>query len=157
MLTSYQLMKCRINSSNIFTVSEKPEIVKEESANCTMHQHEDIEVEGWPPSKNRSMPLYIRPDEDSFLLKPEIDLNDVRIIVIVHSGDIMARRRQANRDSWIKTSYASCPGECYKEVKVIFHIGASQNETIMKQIQDEAKLYKDILQVTDYRPKQLPK
>merc|ERR1712218_79097 len=88
-------------------------------------------VEGWPSSKNRSMPLYVHPDEDNFLLKPEIDLNIIRIIVIVHSGDIMARRRQANRDSWIKNSYAGSPGDCYKEVKVIFHIGASQNETIM--------------------------
>ena len=104
-------------------------------------------VEGWPPSRSRWMPLYVRPEEDSFLIRPEVDLDKTRIIVIVHSGDRMERRRKANRDSWIRSSGAGCSRNCYKGVRVIFHVGASENMTVMEQIKKESKIHKDILQV----------
>ena len=107
-------------------------------------------VEGWPPSKSRWMPLYIRPEEDSFLIRPEVDLDKTRIIVIVHSGTRLERRRKANRDSWIKSSGAGCSRNCYKRVRVIFHIGASENKTLMEQIAEEAKIHMDILQVGEW-------
>ena len=97
------------------------------------------------------MPLYVRPEEDSFLIRPEVDLAKTRIIVMVHSGDMMERRRRANRDSWMRSSGSGCSRNCYEGVTVVFHIGASQNKTVMEQIEEEAKIHKDILQVSQWK------
>ena len=43
-------------------------------------------VEGWPPNSDRFMPHYIKPDEDTFSIKPsKAHFENCNLLVIVHS------------------------------------------------------------------------
>ena len=44
-------------------------------------------VEGWPPTKDRSMHLYIRPGENSFRIQPKLKMFGTKILIIVLSGN----------------------------------------------------------------------
>ena len=60
-------------------------------------------VDGWPPGKDRYMPNYIKPDQDTFLLRPSKDkFENCDLLVIVHSTFDNFQMRMAVRDTWIK-------------------------------------------------------
>ena len=44
-------------------------------------------VEGWPPERNRSMERYIRPNEDTFLMRPTLEaVKNCQMLIIGKSG-----------------------------------------------------------------------
>jgi hypothetical protein len=80
-------------------------------------------VDGWPPNSDRSMPHYIRPDEDTFLMRPsKAHLQDCNMLVIIHSTVTAFEDRRGVRDTWIKYVTEGA----VKNVSVIFLVG-SQN------------------------------
>ena len=43
-------------------------------------------VEGWPPERNRSMERYIRPNEDTFLMRPTLEaVKNCQMLIIGNS------------------------------------------------------------------------
>lgn len=77
-------------------------------------------VEGWPPSKDRYMPRYIRPDEDTFPIRPPIThFFGCNLLVIVHSTIDAFNDRMGVRDTWLQ--YVT--QNRVQNVSVIFLIG----------------------------------
>ena len=77
-------------------------------------------VEGWPPSKDRSMPRYIKPGEDTFPIRPSKDhFKGCNLLVIVHSSIDAFIDRMGVRDTWLQ--YVT-EGRV-QNVSVIFLIG----------------------------------
>ena len=86
-------------------------------------------VEGWPPLKDRHMPNYIRPEEDTFLLRPVRDIfKHCDMVVMVHSRMEAFVDRMAVRNTWLQF----VTGGQVQNVSVVFVIGsqnAAQNVT----------------------------
>ena len=60
-------------------------------------------LEGWPPGKDRHMPNYIKPDQDTFPLRPsKAHFKGCEILVIVHSAIDSFSMRRGLRDTWIQ-------------------------------------------------------
>jgi hypothetical protein len=60
-------------------------------------------MESWGPRRNRSLPLYIRPDDNFFPLTPNRSvLTGCRILVVVHSTLNAFKARDDVRNSWLK-------------------------------------------------------
>ena len=60
-------------------------------------------LEGWPPGKDRHMPNYIKPDQDTFPLRPsKAHFKGCEILVIVHSAIDNFSMRRGLRDTWIQ-------------------------------------------------------
>jgi len=60
-------------------------------------------VEGWPPNSDRFMPHYIKPDEDTFSIKPsKAHFENCNLLVIVHSTIDAFNDRQGVRDTWLQ-------------------------------------------------------
>ncbi len=79
-------------------------------------------VEGWPPKKNRNMPSYIRPDNDTFPTRPwRTHTKGANLLVVVHSALTSFDARQGIRDTW--GSYVSDNDTGIKNVSIIFLVG----------------------------------
>ena len=100
-------------------------------------------VDGWPPDKDRYMPHYILPSQNTFSIQPPPSyFKDCQLLVIVQSRRESLQERQNIRDTW--KHQATLNNAC-----VIFIIGNSiggANTTIDDQIFKEAHYHQDILQ-----------
>jgi len=105
-------------------------------------------VEGWPPGKDRYMPNYIKPKEDTFSLRPsKAHFKGCEILVIIHSAIDAFGMRMGVRDTWIQF----VTQKKVANVSVIFLIGnqnANSNLTAAtrQRVLDEHAKYDDILQ-----------
>ena len=60
-------------------------------------------LEGWPPGKDRHMPNYIKPDQDTFPLRPsKAHFKGCEILVIIHSAIDGFSMRMGVRDTWMQ-------------------------------------------------------
>lgn len=90
-------------------------------------------VEGWPPSKDRYMPHYIKPGEDTFPIRPSKDhFKGCNLLVIVHSSIDAFNDRMGVRDTWLQ--YVT-EGRV-ENVSVIFLIG---NQNAFQNVTDLTK------------------
>ena len=100
-------------------------------------------VEGWPPDKDRYMPHYILPAQNTFSIQPPSSyFKDCKLMVAVQSRRESLQERQNIRDTW--KLKATLHGAC-----VIFIIGSSIGKidaTMDNKIAKEAHNYQDILQ-----------
>ncbi len=79
-------------------------------------------VEGWPPKKNRHMPDYIRPQSDTFPVRPwRSHTKGASLLVVVHSTLTSFDARQGIRDTW--GTYVSDPSYGIRNVSIIFLVG----------------------------------
>ena len=66
-------------------------------------KYSGLHIEGWPPGKDRQMPNYIKPDQDTFSLRPsKAHFKGCEILVIVHSAIDSFSMRRGLRDTWIQ-------------------------------------------------------
>ena len=109
-------------------------------------------VEGWGPNVSRDVSLYMKPNENTVLLEPRnlgFDSNwcaNTKLIIFQHSRPSSFANRLDNRRTWMNYMQEN------KYIKAIFVVGLPSGEKadiIQKRIEQEHKLYGDILQV-DY-------
>ena len=96
-------------------------------------------IEAWPPSKNRSVGLYIN---ESFTVTPKVEkLTNKSLLVIVFSLPADIYYRQTWRDSWAR--YAN------QQTSVVFLMGKDKNlrSDILPFLEEERKRYGDIIRV----------
>ena len=92
-------------------------------------------VEGWPPSKDRYMPHYIQPNEDTFLLRPPSTyFKGCKVLIAIHSRIESLQERNKIRSTWKTVSSQAC---------VIFIIGQTSKQDDISQ---EASIHQDVLQ-----------
>ena len=100
-------------------------------------------VEGWPPDKDRHMPHYILPAQNTFSIQPPPSyFKGCQLLVVVQSRRESLQERQNIRDTW--KLQAAVNNAC-----VIFIIGSSIGEidtAIDEKIFKEAHIHQDILQ-----------
>ena len=94
-------------------------------------------VEGWPPFKDRYIPHYIHPNEDTFLLRPPSTyFKGCKVLIAIHSRTESLQERNQIRATWKTGPSEAC---------VIFIIGHGQAPN-QDEITKEASLYQDLLQ-----------
>ena len=92
-------------------------------------------IEGWPPGKDRYMPHYIQPDQDTFLIKPPASyFQGCKLLIAVLSRPESTQVRDNIRSTWKTLTNESC---------VIFVLGEPPNQA---EIFQEASKNQDILQ-----------
>merc|ERR1711962_428302 len=105
-------------------------------------------VEGWPPGKDRYMPNYIKPKQDTFPLRPsKAHFKGCEILVIIHSAIDGFSMRMGVRDTWMQF----VTQKKVDNVSVIFLIGNENpfgNLTVAtrQRVLDEHAKFNDILQ-----------
>ena len=109
-------------------------------------------MEGWGPKRNRSVPLYVRPEEKEFPMSPNSSvLSGCRVLVVVHSTLNSFDTRADIRNSWMKFDGLKELG-----VSVIFLVGrvktdifrsvGDTEQSLQTLVQEEQDTYGDILQ-----------
>ena len=101
-------------------------------------------VEGWPPGKNRSLPLYLRPIEDTFLMRPQKIGHSCKLLVVVHCRPNAFEGRRGVRSTFGQYVKRDLAGDTV----IIFLIG-KQSLTRFEQtkLRQEQATFGDILQV----------
>lgn len=93
----------------------------------------EVPIVGWPPTKDRDMKLYIRPEEDTFLLRPSVDyFTGCELLIIVHSNIEAFEQRRVLRETWL--SYIS--NDKVTNVSSIFLVG---NQNIHQNLTQETR------------------
>lgn len=103
-------------------------------------------VEGWPPGKNRSLPLYLRPTEDTFLMRPQNIVQSCKLLVIVHCRPNAFEGRRGVRSTFGQYVKRDLAGDTV----IIFLIGKHNGMTRFEQtkLRQEQNTFGDILQVS---------
>ncbi len=77
-------------------------------------------VSGWPPGRDRDVRKYVRPGEETALIRPR--RFDADLLVVVHSAPGFARRRDAIRASWASPAELRRAGG---RARVVFVMGGA--------------------------------
>ena len=108
-------------------------------------------VEGWPPEKNRSLELYIHPEEDTFPLKPTSKaVKNCKFLIMVHTLPDFFEARMGIRNSYGRYISEKLAGN----TSLLFIIGnlkKSNNsiyELTWNKLKKEQERFGDILQVS---------
>ena len=108
-------------------------------------------VEGWPPEKNRSLELYIHPEEDTFPLKPTSKaVKNCKFLIMVHTLPDFFEARMGIRNSYGRYISEKLAGN----TSLLFIIGnlkKSNNsiyELTWNKLKKEQESFGDILQVS---------
>ena len=100
-------------------------------------------VEGWPPGKNRSMELYLRPSEDTFLMRPA--KSHCKLLVVVHTPPNGFEARRGVRSTFGQYVKRGLAGD----TAIIFLIGKRSLERFEQtKLRQEQNTFGDILQVS---------
>ena len=107
-------------------------------------------VEGWPPERNRSLDLYIHPEEDTFPLKPKSEaVKNCKFLIMVHTLPDFFEARMG-----IRNSYGQYISEKLAEnTSLLFIIGnlktsnKTKYELTWNKLKKEQEHFGDILQV----------
>ena len=92
-------------------------------------------LEDWPPGKDRYMPHYIHPGQDTFLIKPPRSyFQGCKLLIAVLSRTVSTQVRNHIRSTWKTLTNESC---------VVFVLGRTQNQD---DIRKEAFENQDVLQ-----------
>ena len=109
-------------------------------------------VEGWPPDKDRYMPHYIHPDQDTFSIRPsKAKFKGCQLLIVVHSALEAFHQRQSVRETWIHdfVKYRQNTDNKIQNVSVIFLVGNQNgfgNFTLKSRLLEESAKFDDILQ-----------
>ena len=108
-------------------------------------------VEGWPPERNRSLELYVRPEEDTFPLKPTSKaVKNCKFLIMVHTLPDFFEARMGIRNSYGRYISEKLAGN----TSLLFIIGnlkKSNNsiyELTWNKLKKEQERFGDILQVS---------
>ena len=107
-------------------------------------------VEGWPPQRNRSIPLYIRPKVDTFPWRPTSEaVRNCQLLIIVHTRPDFFEARIGVRNTYGQYIKRGLGGN----TSLLFLIGnlkvannTKYNLTVNK-LKKEQEFFGDILQV----------
>ena len=79
-----------------------------------------VSVEGWPPDKDRFMPHYIHPYQDTFSIRPsKAKFKGCQLLIVVHSTLEAFHQRQSVRETWIQDFVKYRQGNIYLSSIVI--------------------------------------
>ena len=108
-------------------------------------------VEGWPPERNRSLDLYIRPEEDTFPLKPtSMAVKNCKFLIMIHTLPDFFEARIGIRNTYGRYLSEKLAGN----TSLLFIIGnlkKSNNdnyELTWNKLKKEQEVFGDILQVS---------
>ena len=102
----------------------------------------------WPINQTRSVHKLVHPDQrttriepnDICTEKPDSITNDIFLLVVVCSAVGNVDQRQTIRETWAKDQ------EDLEDVKVVFMLGNSVNDSLQSNIVHEAQIKGDIIQ-----------
>ena len=107
-------------------------------------------VEGWPPERNRSLDLYIHPEEDTFPLKPKSEaVKNCKFLIMVHTLPDFFEARMGIRNSYGQYISEKLAGN----TSLLFIIGnlktsnKTKYELTWNKLKNEQEHFGDILQV----------
>ena len=108
-------------------------------------------VEGWPPERNRSMDLYIHPEEDTFPLKPtSMAVKNCKFLIMVHTLPDFFEARTGIRNTYGRYLSEKLAGNTAL-LFIIGNIKKSNNdnyEITWNKLKKEQEVFGDILQVS---------
>ena len=108
-------------------------------------------VEGWPPERNRSQDLYIRPEEDTFPLKPTSKaVKNCKFLIMVHTIPDYFEARMGIRNSYGRYLSEKLAGNTAL-LFIIGNVKKSNNDNYEKtwnKLKKEQEVFGDILQVS---------
>ena len=107
-------------------------------------------VEGWPPERNRSLDLYIHPEDDTFPLKPKSEaVKSCKFLIMVHTLPDFFEARMGIRNSYGQYISEKLAGN----TSLLFIIGnlktsnKTKYELTWNKLKKEQEHFGDILQV----------
>lgn len=109
-------------------------------------------VEGWPPERNRSMGRYIRPNEDTFLMRPTLEaVKNCQMLIIVHTVPDFFEARSGIRSTYgryIEDGLAGNTSLIFLIGKIKDSVSGSHRQLVEMKIKQEQDFFGDILQVS---------
>lgn len=144
------MIRCRIFSLAVLILlilnthrvtSVKTDTKKKEPA----PSNQDVDtVEGYDPTKivNRHDFKYIHNPGEAICGKPSNNNSqddDIYLLVYVHTAPENFRRRQTQRDTWLRRSL-------FKRIRVVFMMGYVDNKYTRDKLNLESQIYQDIVQ-----------
>ena len=128
----------------------KPDIGKYPLTYIAANKYKGPVVEGWPPQRNRSIPLYIRPKKDTFPWRPTSEaVRNCQLLIIVHTRPDFFEARIGVRNTYGQYIQKGLGGN----TAILFLIGnlnwanTTKYNLTLNKLRKEQEFFGDILQV----------
>ena len=128
----------------------KPDIGKYPLTYMAANKYKGPVVEGWPPQRNRSIPLYIRPKKDTFPWRPTSEaVRNCQLLIIVHTRPDFFEARIGVRNTYGQYIQKGLGGN----TAILFLIGnlnwanTTKYNLTLNKLRKEQEFFGDILQV----------